>query len=173
MQITPFAVTTKGVGRKDYSRSVERSTQPFLTPTLRQDRFNITFNDVIITRPFPIVFTFVFTLPQEDGSFDFEASSIGVHFFDFTASLKTNSLCVIGLFRYASYADWLANILAERSPQAFGYGRAKLKFSRGIPSKQGSVYSILAGGWPETPTYEMSVDVLGLLTDLTPPWMVP
>jgi hypothetical protein len=153
MAIETFTVQARGIGRADFSKTIERSVQPFITPTLRQDRFTIT--DAIVTVPFlafPNCPEFPLTLPQEDGSWGWLASSIRNHFFELGVFIMTNHLVTVGLLRYASIEDYQAGNVAQRSPQIFGYGKAELTFLKGIPTQEGSLYSILAGGWPDTAT---------------------
>ena len=166
-------VIARGVGRRDYTENVERSTQPFVTMTQRQDRFNFAGMWNLTTRTYPSSFVWPFFMPQEDGSWELEASTIVAHFFEIGISLTTNHLCVIGLIRYASEADYDASNIAERFPQLFGYGSAKVRYSKGIPTSEGSVYAILFSGWNESATVDTVIEVTGLLSNLTVPWMVP
>jgi len=73
-----FPVPTTGVGRLDYTKSVERATQPFITPSLRQSRFVGHGGPwVLPTDPWPFgVWIVPWSMPQEDGTYDWTASSI-------------------------------------------------------------------------------------------------
>jgi len=128
----------------------------------------------LTTKTYPYSFIWGFYMPQEDGSWAMEASSIVAHFYEIGISLTTNHLCVIGLIRCASEADFDAVpiVIADRYPQMFGYGNAKVRYSMGIPSQEGSVYAILFSGWNESATVNTVIELTGLLSDLTPPWMV-
>jgi hypothetical protein len=167
-----FAVEAKGVGRKDYSTAIATAVETYITPTLRQDRWFVTGTWEVDLTPVPLAWIILIGMEQEDGSWDWPASSIVSHFFELHVSIKTSHLVTIGLVRYASLDDCIANIIAERSPQIFGYNKADLIFSRGIPTIKGSVYGILAAGWPDTPTYDLTVNAAGLVSELTPAWMV-
>lgn len=164
-----FIVTPKGVGRKDYSKTTERSTQPFITPTLRQDRIEMHADFTLAVFPFPSAWQFLIPLPQEDGTWWYEASSIVTHIFEIHVSLRTNHLVTLGLLRYASIDDY--PLIPERAPQIFSYGKANLTYSKGIPTQKGSLYSILASGWPDTPTQDITIMATGIVTELTAPWM--
>lgn len=178
MKTEAFAMTSRGVGRKDYSKAVEYSTQPYITPSLRQDRDIALGTFIEDTLPFPNAWMFPLTLPQEDGTWDWLASSISTHFFEVFTSIKTNHLVVVGLLRYASIDDFFLDIVAERSPILYSYNKAELTFLKGIPTEVGSLYCLLAGAWPYTdgipdsPTFELTVGYTGIATDLTAPWMV-
>lgn len=174
MSVESLTVAAKGVGRRDYSRTIEHSIQPFPTPTLRQDRFNILSTVVLPVIPFPYEYLFgPIPMPQEDGTWGYTASSISVHFFNFSASIRTNHLIFVGLVRYASLEDFYYEIVAEQSPAIFSYNRVALTFSKGIPSKEGSVYAVCANAWPELSVgyFEFTLTAIGIYSDLTPPWM--
>lgn len=166
-----FAVTARGVGRKDYTKTIERSTQPFITPSLRQTEISAYASFTLAVLPFPSIWVWLMPLPQEDGTWYWLASSIVVHFFELHVSLRTNHLVTIGLARYASIADYLAGHITERGPQIFSYSKADLSLSKGIPTQEGSLYALLATGWPDTPTMEITVMATGIVTELTAPWM--
>lgn len=166
-----FVVPAKGIGRMDYSSAIERATQPFVTPALRQDRFAGAGSWILPVFPFPFAWASLLPMPQEDGTWDWPASTIPVHFFELNVSIKTNHLVTLGLLRYASIDDYIAGIIAERSPQIFSYNNAELTFLKGIPTQPGSLYAALAGGWPDTATFWMSLMATGIATELTPPWM--
>jgi len=174
MNVETFAITARGVGRKDYSKTTERSIQPFPTPTLRQDRFNITGTVILPVIPFPWVYLFgPIPLPQEDGTWEYTASTISAHFFNLSASIKTNHLICLGLVRFASLDDFGWGIIAEQSPTIFSYNRVVLTFSVGIPTQEGSVYAVYANAWPDWAggPFEFALTSVGIYSDLTPPWM--
>ncbi len=170
-----FAVPTRGVGRLDYSRAIERSTEPFATPALRQDRSAGIYEYTLPYIPWPGGSWYnAFPFPQEDGTWDWEASSIILHFSSIHASIQTNNLLYIRLDRFASWEDWLIYNVAQSSPQLFGYGKVVLDFIIGIPSQEGSVYGFTWGAWPpDAANYDISVGFDGLYSELTAPWMPP
>lgn len=169
--IETFVVPAEGIGSRDYSKTVERSTSPFVTPSLRQMWISGTGRWSIPTTPYPVTKVWGITMPQDDGTWGWVAGSIIVHWFESHVYLETNHLCTVGLVRYANYAALLAGIITERYPQIFGYGRASILYSRGIPTQPGCCYGLLAGGWPDTPTYEVNIGMSGIVTELTRPWI--
>lgn len=173
MGIETFTVEAKGIGRRDYSRLVELSVQPFITPSLRQDSIETHGIFALPVIPFPLAWFFVAGMPQEDGTWGWAASSIQLHFFEFHASIKTNHLVGIGFVRFANLEDAEAGIIAERSPFIFSYGKADLIFSKGIPTREGSLYAAFANAWPDVPAgwFEFTLVSTGIYTNLTPPWM--
>lgn len=167
----PFPVKARGIGRRDYTESIQYSTAPFTTPSLMQQGFVALGTFVVPVSIFPVAWASAFPLPQEDGSFGFLASSINAHFSEVDVSIRSNHLVTCALVRYNSIADYLAGNIAEWSPEIFGYGHATLKFQKGIPTQEGSLYAIRFGGWPETATVEITIGASGIVSDLTLPWM--
>jgi len=167
-----FVIPTRGIGRLDYSKAIERSTQPFLTPTLRQSRFVGHGGPWILPAdPWPAMWAITWSMPQEDGTYDWTASSIVRNFFEINVSVKSNHLVMTRMDRFASYQDYLDYNVAEYFPQVYGYGKAKLEFLAGLPTQEGSVYAQVFGCWPDTPTFEITAEIYGLNTKLTRPWM--
>lgn len=124
------------------------------------------------TLPWPYVYTFPIPMPQEDGTWWWEASSITMHFIEMSLTLRSNNLTLIGLLRFASLDDYLASIVAEFFPQMFGYTGAELNYTKGIPTRPGSVYAILGYFASASLTEEISMVCNGLITDLTREWML-
>lgn len=171
--MTTFIVQPRGIGRLDYSKAVERSTQPFVTPTLRQSRF-VGHGGPWILTPLPWPFgawIVAWGMPQEDGTYAWTASSIVRNFFEVNVSVKSNHLVMTRLERFASYYDYLIYNVAQVFPQVFGYGKAKLDFLAGLPTQEGSLYAQVFACWTDTPTYEITIEIYGLNTELTLPWM--
>lgn len=175
MKAQTFTIPAKGVGRKDYSDAIERSVQPYITRALRQDSFEVYGVWLMPVIPFPLAWDFYLVMPQEDGTWDYLASSITLHFFELHASIKTNHLIGIGLKRYASIDDALAGIVAERSPFIFSYNKADLTFLKGIPTREGSVYAAYANAWPDPAggDFDFTLTATGVWANLTPPYMTP
>lgn len=170
-KIDIFTAEARGVGRKDYSRAIERSTQPFITPTLRQDRL-AAFGDFLVpATAFPWGWSALITQPQDDGTWDWIASSIICHYFEIAVSIEQNSLCFIFFENFASLADYYAGIREMYTPQVFGYGKAKIRLSVGFPTHQGGLYQFVFGAWPEVASYRITVSVTGIASELTSPWM--
>jgi len=167
-----FTVRAKGIGRRDYTTRVERSTTTLYSPSLKQEVFIMRYAGVLATVPFPSVYLFVIPMPQEDGTWGYEASSIMMHFMEMSLTIRSNSLTLIGLLRFASLDDYYAFIIAENFPQIYGYTRAKLSYTKGIPTQPGSVYVILGGFWSSSVAEGISMVSNGLITDLTREWML-
>jgi len=171
MITTTFAVKERGVGRKDYSGAIEYATQPFVTPSMRQTRITISDVWTLPVTAFPGAWSLAVPMPQEDGSWDWYASSLVVNFFEFHVSIDTNNLVIIGLNRYASIDDYMTGIVAQAAPRIFSYGQADLIFSKGIPTQAGSLYGILVAGWTDTAVVEIMISATGIVTNITAPWM--
>jgi hypothetical protein len=167
-----FNVPTKAIGLKDYTLKVERSTASVYTPTMRQEVFIMRYEGIVASLPYPSVYLFMIPMPQEDGTWGYEASSIVMHFVEMGFSIGSNHLTLIGLIRWGSLADYYNWIIAENFPQIYGYTRAKLNYTLGIPSRPGSVYTVIAGFWSSNATEQVSMVTTGLITDLTRDWMM-
>jgi len=167
-----FSVPAIVIGTKDYTQKVERSTAALYTPSLRQEVFIMRYTGTLPTLPYPSVYLFVIPMPQEDGTWGYEASSIVMHFMEMSFTIGSNNLVLIGLLRFASLADYYAWIIAENFPQMYAYGHTSLEYTVGIPTRLGSVYAIACGFWSANPTEIVSFVTNGLITDLTRQWML-
>lgn len=166
-----FTVPAKGVGRKDYTSTVERSTQPYVTPSLRQTRFTGVGTFVLPVLIFPMAWASLMSMPQEDGTWGWAASSIVMHTLEMSASVKSSDLITVAWLKYNSIADYMAGIPAERYAHIFSYGKARVQLATGIPTEQGKYYAIRFSAWPEGATQEITVNITGIATELTRPWM--
>jgi len=166
-----YDVKARGIGRKDYTLSVERSTSALYTPTMRQEIFIMRYAGILPTLPYPSVYLFIIPMPQEDGTWGWEASSIVMHFAEISVTIGSNHLALTGLIRWASLDDYFAFIVAENFPQMYGYGATYLSFTVGIPTQPGSVYTVVGAFWSTNPAEQMSMVANGLITDLTRDWM--
>lgn len=166
-----FDVAVGGIGRRDYTLGVERSTSALYTPPYRQEVFIMRYDGVVWTLPYPSVYLFVVPMPQEDGTWGYEASSITMHFAEMSFNIATNELTLTGMLRFASLADYYLFIIAENFVQMYGYGHTEIGYTLGIPSRPGSVYAIIGGFWSASPTMQITMVANGLITDLTREWM--
>jgi len=169
---TLFTAPIKGIGRKDYTAKVERSTATLYNPSLKQEIFIMEYWGTLSTLPYPSVYFFIIPMPQEDGTWGWEASAITMHFMEMSFTIGSNNLTLIGLLRFASLADYDAFIIAENFPQMYGYGNTKLNYTLGIPTQPGSVYAIVGGFWSSSVAEEVSMVSNGLITNLTREWML-
>jgi len=166
-----YPVTAEGIGRQDYTQCVQRSTSQFHTAALRQAGIAFGYSGLLPTVPWPNIYAGVVVMPQDDGSWDYGASTIIVHFMEMSITIGSNCLVVIGLARFASLADLYIWNVAEYFPRIYGYGRAKIQYTNGITSQPGSVYATVTGFYSSNPTEHYTGMCTGLVTDLTIPWM--
>lgn len=169
--IKTFSVPVKGVGRRDYSKMVEHSIEPFVTIALTQMVFAAQATFTLAGRLFPGAWISALPMPQEDGTWGWLASSIPCIFYNVSVSIKTNSLVVVGLRNYASIADYFSNTIHKRFGETFSYGEAKLKFSKGVVTEEGYLYAVYYGAWPVATPYELTFTAHGMISELTPPWI--
>lgn len=137
-------VSPTGVGRKDYSQSVEFSVETALRSL--QERFFYSYSYTSLPL---LVFPSVYETRLQfliDGALQYEAPSQKPWMFYLVeATTKTNNLCVVTFNRYATLADFNSGTITEHLGTAFGYLQAKLEFTKGIPTKVGSLYSVQLG----------------------------
>jgi hypothetical protein len=169
---TSFIVPASGIGRKDYTVTVERSTAALYSPSLKQEVFIMEYWGALATLPFPSIYLFAIPMPQEDGTWGWEASSITMHFMEMSFTIGSNNLTLIGLLRFASLDDYYAFIIAENFPQMYGYSNTKINYTLGIPTQPGSVYIVIGGFWSTSVAEQVSMVTNGLITDLTREWMM-
>ena len=167
-----FDVNVEGVGRRDYTLGVERSTATLYTPSLRQQVFIMRYAGILGTLPYPSVYLFAIPMPQEDGTWGWEASSIMMHFVEMSFTIGSNNLTLIGLLRFASLADYFAFIIAENFPQMYAYSHTEIGYTLGIPTQPGSMYTVVCGFWSASAAEQVSMVTNGLITDLTREWMM-
>lgn len=136
-----MTITPTGVGRKDWTQQVEVSVEQQLRSL--QQRF---FYSVHYTGLAGVVFPNVYESPLSflvNGVLQNTAPTTRPWMFYLCeVSTDKNCLCVIAFNRYNSYSDYLAGNVAEHLGTAYGYGSAKLIFTKGIPTTPGSVYTI-------------------------------
>lgn len=170
--VSTFPVEAKGMGRRDYTKAVERSTQPFITPSLRQIRFAGQGTWTLPAGAWPGGWWYVaWAMPQDDGTWGWTASSVVQNLFEIYVSTRSNHLVLIGLQRFASWNDYVIYNVADWYPQLFGYGKVGLTFQAGIPTIEGSVYATIFGCWTDAASYEITVGIYGISTELSLPWM--
>jgi len=167
-----FAVPVKGVGLPDYTATMERITSPTMSPILRQRAAMGPFAGWIPTRPFPLMYNMVLEQPQEDGTFGWIASSISVHWSRVEIAASSNCLLRIEFLRYRSFLDAAMGIPDVVYPGVYGYGKAIVEYSAGIKTEPGYLYGERMGIWSPNAWEYITISAIGLITDLTPPWMV-
>lgn len=167
-----FVIPQKGVGQQDYTVVVERSTATLATPSLRQEIMLLTFDDSYPPPPFPAQYQVFVPMPQEDGTWGWEASSIRVHFIDLSIAGRKNALCCVGMMAYESLAALTGGLPPIAwYPRVYDYGRAVLKYSKGIASQTGRVYAVHFAVWSDAVTEPFSLEGFGIITELSLAWM--
>jgi len=170
MITSSFVVPVGGVGRRDYSQLIEHFTEPFISLPLKQIQIvgGATWTQSVY--PFPTAPIAIYSWPQADGSWAWEAGTIPIFAYSLHLSVKKNYLVATGFYRYASWADLGAGIIAERFAVKFGYGSVDVNFAKGIRTAPGSVYVQFLGCWCEEATIEVTFGYIGLMSETTPPW---
>jgi len=169
--VETFAVETQGIGRVDFTKTVERSTSNVPTSPLRQTSVWTSASYVLPVGPYPLYYIAVWPLPQENGTWAYPASTIMETYNNVAVSITKNALVGAALVRFASLADYYILNIAEYFPRLFGYGKVVINLTTGISTRPGSVYGLLFGFWTGGITERVTINVHGLVWDLTPPWM--
>lgn len=166
-----FEVLPAGIGRVDYSLAVERSTSNIWTAPLRQENYVSGSDAVVPPLPWPWAYIGVMPMPQEDGSFDYPASTITVHFVELHLCVESNILLSIFIMRYNSLADYFIYNIAEYTPRIYGYNEVNIHYNLGYATRPGCVYGAGYMLYSPHPTEHLLGRVSGIMTDLTRPWM--
>jgi len=133
-------LTPTGVGRKDYSEDIQYSVEQQIRSL--QQRFFYSVKYINLTG---LVYPNVYEAPLSflvDSILQNTAPKKPYLFYLVEVSSERNALVVVAFNRYASYADYLAGIVAEHLGTVFGYGVAKLSLTKGLPTLEGSVYTV-------------------------------
>lgn len=140
-----FPVTPEGVGKKDYSMTIERSVEPVvLSHQVGYTEYG--HFTAIPYIPFPWVWTFALTFVQADGSVDIYAYHSAI-ITGISCKLKRNTLTISALYEYATLADFMAGVPLNRYGTTYGYGHAVVNFGRGVKTTRGRIYAILGTDW--------------------------
>jgi hypothetical protein len=135
-----FVVETKGIGRRDYSENIEVATEPFIRS--RQLRF---FYSIRYTALAALTYPNVYEAPLVflvNGQLQDAAPSTPYLFSFLTAAANRNALVALQFNRYESYQDYLNGNIAEVLGCSYGYEKTDLRFTKPIPTREGSVYSV-------------------------------
>lgn len=163
-QKSTTTVSATGVGRKDYSQNVEFSVEKEIRSL--QERFFYSYQFTgLTTLAFPDVYESLLQF-LVDGALQNEAPSQKPWlFYLIEATGHVNSLAVITLNRYLSYADYLAGTIHEQLGTSFGFlstHDAKIELTKGIATVAGSVYSVQYGVFSGA-DFDMELVVHGLI----------
>ena len=175
MKETISTVPQKGVGRRDDTHAIEQAVQPYSTVVGRQ-MSEVGTGEFWLPGwlVFPAGYRIAHPMPQSDGTWGNEAELIPVITYTVELSTNTSALMLTSWDRYASLANFMAGILAERFALKYGYGNVKIHFPKGIKTQPGSVYSQSICCWPGYPFgdfYYACVQAHSIVTELTAPWM--
>jgi len=167
VQTTEFIAKARGVGRKDYSKLIEYSVTPYITPTRTQSwlRVHSIYNLMYI--PFPNSWEVLLPMVQPGGTWDWLASYIPSAYYNLELITNTNSLCYLAYQSYASIADYFADIIHQRIGETFGYGGAKILWPKGAVTQEGYLYSVRFVAWnDEVARQVQGITMLGMVTEL-------
>lgn len=140
-------ITPTGIGRKDYTRNIEVSVMQAVRPKQIRFFYNLHFGAGAYPPivPLPLVWEEVFPF-WETVTPPYRYTNIAPArphiFYLLSETLNRNCLIALSLNRYNSWSDYLAGLVAEQYGAVYGYEEALLKYTKGIPSIRGNVYTI-------------------------------
>lgn len=148
------------MGRRDHSQDVQYSTEQIIRS--RQLRF---FYAIRYSNLAGITFPYTYEVPLGFLVDDViqNVAPLTPYFFNLiSVAAERNALVVTVLNRYASYQDYLNYVIAEQFGVSYGYGKTDLKYTRGIPTEQGSVYTVYIAEWSGLP-FNLNLAINGLI----------
>lgn len=162
MPTETFAVPTTGEGRRDYSKSVEFST--YATSKGLQSRYHYMAEWTNLPAlPWPYIYASPVQFFDENHVLTYAAPVIPYHLYDLLISCETDALAVAGFYRFNTWSDiWIWNI-DKWYGDMLGFGRARLKYLKGIKTVEGKYYVIAFGQYSEHASFS---------TDLTSHWLM-
>lgn len=136
-----FTVPSLGIGRRDYSKSIEFATQA--TTRGHQARVN-TIGDYVgvPVTPFPGFGASFITFFDENDALVTEAPGIPYHIYEVIVTSGRNALVICGLYRFNSVDEAYAWNVEKWYGDIYGYGQASLTFTNGIKTQKGKVYVV-------------------------------
>ena len=157
-----FTVTPTGVGRRDHSQSAEYSVSPIIRSHQRRNIW--TGIDTLITLPYPyraIAYLLAF-LDGSGNAVNYVPDDVGYQIYDIYVGGDRNALteCILAKYAWPTYA------YIESVVHVYGYGEAKVEFTKGHKCESGVVYIIWATQWSERPTYTITHTVHGIADEI-------
>jgi len=161
-----FTVTPTGVGRRDWSQSIELAVQAEVRS--HEYRYNWAVEAELDTYAFPDTHFVLLQFQDEAGNvLDYVPSDVKYLIYDLFMSGDYNALTIAALERY-SYPLVLTDPNAafiETIAMIFGYGSAKIKLTEGHLAELGSAYMVSLNQWSELDEFTASF-IVHAYTDL-------
>lgn len=158
-------VVPMGLGRKDYSAGVEKSVQPVVAN--RTPRISWSWGYLAL--PSVVYPNFYATMPiffyDEYDNLVTVAPRVPYHMFEIELSSPIGGLVFVGFQRFASLADFWAWNVEKWYGDFYGYGRAKTRYTAGIKTEEGKLYSVSYGVYSELPNFDVDMDIKGIEED--------
>lgn len=155
-----FSVSIRGVGRKDYSIQVQRSVQPVISRRVNRITWYLYWAAPLPTLIYPNYYA---TTPlqffDENNNLTETAPRVPYHIFEINASTEMNAVMFVGLMRFASMDDYLAWIMERWYGDHYGYGVAKGKYTAGLKTEPGRVYSVGFAVYSEFPAFDVKINI--------------
>lgn len=165
MKITTYSVAPAGIGKRDFSVAIQRSTAMVIAPRTNRIAWNVTYPG-LATFPWPNCWgTGPWLFFDEDNNIVDVAPRTPYHIFEGEASSPMNALTLWAFLRFPSMADYFAWNWDRWYGDYYGYGKARMKLTSGIKTEFGCVYTAVFSVYSEFPTFDVTLDVHGVEED--------
>lgn len=158
---TTSRTTIVGVGRKDYSQSIEYSVENAIR-SLQERFFYSNSYTALDALAYPDVYEVPLQFLVGDTLQNTAPTNKPWMFYLVEATTNTNNLAIIAFNRYSSYNDYLLGNITEYLGSNLGYVEAKVEYTKGVATIPGSVYSIQFGVFSGNP-FDIEIVLHGLV----------
>lgn len=158
MSRAAFTIPPEGVGRKDYSQSIELAVEPAIRS--HQERsiwIAELIDEPIVTYP-TVILT---TLPFSDlagNILDYVPDDVKYLLYDIVTTGDYNALTAVTLQTFTYPGEVYVETIAE----SYGYGRAELRLTNGHLCEPGLIYAIAITQWSEKATFNAYAKAYGV-----------
>ncbi len=163
--ILTYAVVSQGVGKRDYSLTVEKSTEPVISHRHRRASYSGTWAG-IPTNVYPGWYlNWPMQWINEYGIGVDVAPRLPYHIYEIEVATPLSCLVYLSFWRFDSLADWDIFNPDAWYGDIYGYRKARFLWSRGLTIIEGKVYAIGFGVYSELPLFDLTVDAHSLIED--------
>lgn len=156
-----FSVTPIGVGRKDYSQSIEMAVEPEIRSHLYRYNWAVESApvgdpDALVTYPWPDLHRVqLYFMDRAGNLIGYVPSDVKYLIYNIFTSGNYNALTIAALYKY-TYPD---DVYVETVTEVFGYGDAKVPIARGHECEPGVAYWVSLHQWSEKEEFQGSFTI--------------
>ena len=134
-----FTVAPRGVGRADYSSSLEFISQPAVRA--KQARMSWIGAYTLYTPPFGVIYTVPLPFYTPEGVVQYSAPDAPYHFHSVGVTTARDALCIVLFARFLTYSDIMIWNVEKYYGFVYGYQHAHLLVTSGIKTEEGYYYA--------------------------------